>query len=142
MPRYIVLDANVFASALIKPTGIPGVIISNLIRSGDTQAILTPSIMSEIERILFYPKVRKYISLNDDEIKNWIEAFSIISYFFVPKYHYKPIVLEDPDDDIYLIAAIEGHASVVVSGDKHLLKLGAYKGIKILSPKEYYEKPD
>lgn len=139
MPQRLVIDANIFASALIKPSGTPGLIISNLFQSPDLQVIFTPGIQSELERILFYPKVRKYISLKDEEIKNWLDALMIISYFFVPKYKYEPIVLEDPYDDIYIIAALEGSSNLILSGDQHLIKLNGLNGINIINPREYWE---
>lgn len=46
------------------------------------------------------------------------------------------VIAEDPADDIVLGTAVEGKASHVVSGDKHLLHLGQYKGIRIVTPSE------
>lgn len=42
-------------------------------------------------------------------------------------------VKEDPDDDIIVRAAYDGKADYIVSGDRHLLALKEYKGIKILT---------
>jgi len=41
----------------------------------------------------------------------------------------------DPDDDKYLAAALEGRATLVVTGDPDLLALGEYEGIRIVSPR-------
>lgn len=49
------------------------------------------------------------------------------------------VITEDPADDIVLGTAVEGKASHVVSGDKHLLDLGGYRGIRIVTPKEMLE---
>ena len=43
-----------------------------------------------------------------------------------------PVVLSDPDDDTVLACALAAQAEVVVSGDRHLLQLGAYSAIPIL----------
>ena len=40
----------------------------------------------------------------------------------------------DPDDDKCLDVAINGRADVVVTGDKDLLDLNPFRGIKILTP--------
>ena len=40
----------------------------------------------------------------------------------------------DPDDDKFLEAAIEGQAQYVVTGDKDLLGLKTYRGIRIVRP--------
>jgi uncharacterized protein len=44
---------------------------------------------------------------------------------------------EDPDDNQILEAAVEGVADVIVSGDKHLLRMKMYRGIEILTIGEF-----
>jgi len=46
-------------------------------------------------------------------------------------------VSEDPDDDIYLAAAIEGRCSYIVSGDPDLLSLDEYEGARIVKPRAF-----
>jgi len=43
-----------------------------------------------------------------------------------------PVVLSDPDDDNVLACALAANADVIVSGDRHLLQMGAYSAIPIL----------
>lgn len=43
-------------------------------------------------------------------------------------------IAADPDDDRILEAALEGEADVIVSGDKHLLRLGTCREIPVLKP--------
>lgn len=45
-----------------------------------------------------------------------------------------PTILDDPDDDAVLACALAAGADVIVSGDDHLLRLGAYQRIVIMSP--------
>jgi len=49
------------------------------------------------------------------------------------------VIDQDPADDKFIIAALEARADYIVSGDQHLLELGAYKNIKIVSPREFVE---
>ncbi len=42
------------------------------------------------------------------------------------------VVHDDPDDDAVLACAVAASASMIVSGDKHLLNLASYQGIPIL----------
>ena len=42
-------------------------------------------------------------------------------------------VSADPDDDKYL-AAVAGRASVVVTGDPHLLTVREYEGVRVITP--------
>jgi putative PIN family toxin of toxin-antitoxin system len=49
-------------------------------------------------------------------------------------------VAEDPDDDKFIECALIGHADVIVSGDHHLLDLGAVEGIPVLSPRQFLQR--
>ena len=44
-------------------------------------------------------------------------------------------VSDDPDDDKYIAAAVEGRAAFVVTGDPDLLALKEHEGIRIVSPR-------
>ncbi len=46
-------------------------------------------------------------------------------------------VCKDPDDDKFIACALAGRASVITSGDKHLLSVSGYAGIAILPPKRF-----
>ncbi len=46
-------------------------------------------------------------------------------------------IKEDPSDNLFINLAIDGKAKILVSGDSHLLKLKEYKGIRIISLKEF-----
>ncbi len=46
------------------------------------------------------------------------------------------VVAEDPDDDIVLATASQVRAGYIVSGDPHILKLGVYRGIRIVTVRE------
>ena len=58
--------------------------------------------------------------------------------YFMPKTKFD-IVKEDQYDNKFLEAAFEGDCDYLVSQDNHLLKLKEFKGIKIMSPKEFLE---
>lgn len=47
------------------------------------------------------------------------------------------VIKQDPDDDHILAAADTARVECIVTGDKHLLQLGSYKGIPILSPADF-----
>jgi uncharacterized protein len=47
-------------------------------------------------------------------------------------------VSRDPDDDLVLSAAREGGCSCIVTGDAHLLDLGSWCGIHILTPQDFW----
>lgn len=48
-------------------------------------------------------------------------------------------VCEDPDDDMFIACAIASRSKVIVSGDKHLLKVSEFRGVKILKPRDFVD---
>jgi predicted nucleic acid-binding protein len=47
------------------------------------------------------------------------------------------IVKEDHDDNKIIECAVTGKADYIITKDKHLLKIKNYKGIKIITPREF-----
>jgi uncharacterized protein len=45
----------------------------------------------------------------------------------------------DPDDEMFLVCALEGKAQVIISGDHHLLDLGSFQGIPILTSRIFLD---
>ena len=43
----------------------------------------------------------------------------------------------DPKDDMVLETAVLAGAEIIVTGDKDLLTMGQFRGIRILTPREY-----
>lgn len=131
-----VLDANVVVSGLIRPEGPPGRILVRLLRDRAFELVASPAILDELRRTLRYPKIRKYLRLPEGEIDLWVDALGAISVVVSGEVS-RPLVAADPDDDMYLAAAAEGLASYIVSGDRHLLEIGEYDGIPILTPRAF-----
>lgn len=49
------------------------------------------------------------------------------------------VIEQDPDDDMFIECAAIAGASIIVSGDSHLLELGEYHGIRILKPGDFLD---
>jgi len=128
-----VLDANVFASALVKPDGPPGRLLHLLLADRTFEVVLSESILVELRRCLDYPKLRKFIRLTDEEIDRWLLALELTADMVTPCREVRAIS-DDPDDDHLLAAALEGRAAFLVTGDRHVLALGEYEGIRIVTP--------
>jgi putative PIN family toxin of toxin-antitoxin system len=47
------------------------------------------------------------------------------------------VVGDDPHDDKFIECALVADATIIVSGDHHLLELGSYEGIAMLSAAEF-----
>jgi len=81
-------------------------------------------------------KLKTKFGLNDEEVDRILLDFST---FTVPVKVTKRIqvVSDDPDDDKFIECALSCDADFIISGDKHLLKMKEYAGIKIFKAKEF-----
>ncbi len=133
----VVLDTNVYVSALLNPFGKPGRLISNIFSPVQVyMPVLTPEICHELRTTLCYPKIKKLVKMEENDIERWILALCSFGYELIPKHIYPTLIQEDPKDDRFLIAAIESGSSLIVSGDKHLLSKHPFEGILIYTPAE------
>ena len=48
-------------------------------------------------------------------------------------------VCDDPEDDKFLACALAGNSKLIISGDKHLLKISGYRGIKVIKPRKFFD---
>ena len=48
-------------------------------------------------------------------------------------------VCDDPDDDKFFACAIAGGADLIISGDKHLLKMSGYQRIEVVRPRQFVD---
>ena len=132
-----VLDANVFVSAAIHPEGPPGQIIGRFLRTDAFTLVLSEAIVEEVLRALEYPKVRRYVRRGLDRAL-WFEDLVVLADLVAGTVLVSG-VSKDPDDDKYLAAAAAGRASFVVTGDPHLLAVGQYEGVRIVSPRTFLD---
>jgi len=128
----VVLDTNVFISALFWK-GAPYQIFKRILE-GAILNFISPQILEELkERLL------KKFKLPPEKVKEFLEIIVFNSQIVYPKKKVN-IVKKDPEDNKILECALEAKASFVISGDGHLLEIKKYKGIKIISPKEFLSK--
>jgi len=114
----VVLDANVYISALIRPQGPPGQIIRRVL-DNSFEIVLSPAIVEKTGRAFAYPRVRKYIHAGVDS-ELWFEDVILLAQLVAGDYEVEGISV-DADDDKYLAAAVEGSATLIVTGDPDLL---------------------
>lgn len=133
----IVLDTNVFVSALIRPESVPAQIVQAW-RKEEITLLTSPAIISEIERVLQYPHIKNLSSLTDERIIALLQLLTRKS-LHTPERLKLSVILEDPDDNVILSCAVEGRADYIVSGDKHLLQINEYDGIHILTPRQFLD---
>jgi len=121
-----VIDTNVFISSLLFE-GVAKKLVECW-QKGKFIFLISKPILEEYIKVLSYPK----FELSQDEIKEIIveELLPFVEIVVIKKS--VSIIKEDPFDNIFLSTALEGKADFIVSGDRHLLDLKEYRGIRII----------
>jgi putative PIN family toxin of toxin-antitoxin system len=132
-PR-LVIDTNVFVSGLISGTGSPARILRAIQRNRVVHLVSDP-IIDEYLRVLDYSRIRKFKKITDEFVAD------IASYLIYRTERVELVssiqLSRDPDDDVFLETAVDGSATLLVTGDKaDLLSLRVVKGIPIVSATE------
>ena len=127
----IVLDTNVFISSFFG--GNPRTII-DLWKDGRLTLCLSQDIFDE------YIEVLRRLGLDntpelEELLKLFATGFHIVFTTRTPEIH----VVADPDDDKFIACAQALKAGCVVSGDKALVDVRLYQGIRIVTPREFLE---
>ena len=71
-----------------------------------------------------------------EEIEWWEDIVLEKSILVIPKRKVN-VVKDDPDDNKFIEAALEGKADYIVTQDRHLLNIKEFEGIKMVTPKEF-----
>lgn len=127
----IVIDTNVLISGIFFG-GLPRQILSAVVRRQIT-ACATVEIIDEYEEIVQEMITRKQGHLNSTILTPLINAIEIMD----PVTRVK--ICRDPDDDKFIGCAKDARALYIVSGDKDLLVISDYEGIRIVTAKEFCE---
>ena len=130
-----VIDTNQFVSSLISKQG-PSAQLIDRWREQRFILVTSPEIIAEIQRVLEYPHISKKYKLSKSDVQSLltlIEHEAVV----IPKLPAVHVIKDDPDDDKFLACALAARAEYIVSGDQHLLSLGSYKSISIVTVKEF-----
>ncbi len=116
-PLRVVIDPNVYVSAAITPTGTCGQLI-DAVDDSVVVAVSCPHLLSELQRALLHPKLRRYVSP--------AEAVAYSDTVRVRTERYPDPVsaaerTRDPKDDYLVNLAVDTDADGIISGDPDLL---------------------
>jgi putative PIN family toxin of toxin-antitoxin system len=127
----VVLDTNILVSALLFSGDLSKII--DLWLKGKIIPLITSETFEEFQKVLAYPK----FSLTEEEIKMIIEEHVLPFFEVVEPEESITGICNDPDDDKFLTCALSGRAEFIISGDKELCNLKKYKGVKIITAREF-----
>ncbi len=123
------LDTNVLVSVFAKPKGAPGEIYQ-LWKEGRFDLAISAYILKELERVLV-----KKLGLKQSFVDDRLHEFYTLAFIV------DPIELEIKgiqSKDLPIIGtALAGHASMLVTGDKQILKFASFDNVRIVSPQKF-----
>lgn len=125
MPR-IVVDTNVLVSSFFggKPREV-----MELWRDGQFVLCLSDEIVAEYLEVLARFEHAKQEA---QEFLAMVSEGEGVAYV-LPRERLR-VVVADPEDNKFLECAVTAEAELIVSGDRHLLGLGEFRGIVIVDP--------
>jgi putative PIN family toxin of toxin-antitoxin system len=132
----VVLDTNVYLSALISPSGPPARIVE-LWLEGRFEVISSDAVEAEVLDGLEREKIRRYIRRSPDWVRRFLLSQRQATLWVEPAV--VDIIPQDPPANLIIGTAIIGTADFIVSGNRHLLDLGTYDDIQIVTPRQFLD---
>ena len=126
----VIFDTNVLISALLWPKGIPARIVA-LARQGRIRSVTSSVLLEEFRRVL-----EGKMGFSTESAQESLEIVIEHSEVVIPSRRFQ-VIESDPDDDRVLECAVAGNADWIVTGDHHLLRLGHFQNIPIVTPREF-----
>src|SRR5665213_2330612 len=126
----LVVDTNVFVSALLKSNTFPHQVLRRVLDHGGllTSVATTDELLGVLQR----PGIAK---LTVSSLR--LEITGLLATAERIEITESVAVCRDPKDDKFLELALAGNANVIVTGDADLLALHPFRGIPILTPASF-----
>lgn len=125
----VVFDSNILIAALLFPGGRADAAVGNTIDGKDDLLISRP-IIQEVLAVL-----AKKFSRDKEELSRVAVVLGEMGTLVEPSRRLS--VFRDEPDNRILECAVEGKAEVIVTGDKAMLALGEYAGVRLIPLAEY-----
>lgn len=129
----VVLDTNVVVSALIWG-GTPYTLLQAA-TDGDIELYTSPALLIELREVLAHQHLASRLAQQLSSVEQAIDFYGELAVSVSPLTTPRAVP-GDADDDHVIAAALAAKADVVVSGDRHLLSMGGFEGLAIVTPAE------
>lgn len=128
----VVFDSNILISALLFPGRRADVAVAKIL-DGTDNLIISRAIINEVLSVL-----ASKFSRDKEELSRVAVLLGEMGQIVEPSRHLS--VLKDEPDNRILECAVEGKAVVIVTGDKAMLAMGEYEGIRLMALADYLAK--
>ncbi len=132
MPPNVVVDASVLVSAFLFPGSVPGRVMT-LAAEGGFALFLSWILIEETRRSLMNPRLRTAYRHDEVAVLAYGARLARVGTVLSGPLPDIGAVCRDPDDDHVIAAAVASDATFIVTGDKDLLSLGTFRGIRIVT---------
>ncbi|MCA1805861.1 MAG: putative toxin-antitoxin system toxin component, PIN family [Xanthomonadaceae bacterium] len=127
----VVIDTNVWISAALTREGVAARLVRQVLLLG--RPVFSPATFAELETRIWRPRFDPYLSLelrqrilhDLDATAHWVEITPDMA---------ARTWCRDPDDDMFIQAALTAGATWLVTGDQDLLDVPDIPGLRILTP--------
>ena len=133
------LDTNVFVSSLLVKQGVPARVL-HAWRERRYVLATSPAIIAETRATLGYPRIQRKYAITDEDVDQLVRLLEQDAIVVPSLADVVGAVPDDPADELVLACAVEAQADVIVSGDHHLLDLGEFRGIPVLTVREFLDR--
>jgi putative PIN family toxin of toxin-antitoxin system len=125
----VVFDTNILVSAIVFPGGRADEALQRIIEEKD-ELVLSKPILDELLSVL----ARKF-ARDAEELAHVAFVLAGIAHFVKPRRRMR--VVDDEPDNRILECAVTGAADAIVTGDRAMLALGGYRGVRIVTLADY-----
>ena len=137
----ILLDTNILVGAAADGQGLAGRLLQE-IASGPHVLVNSPYVLSEVARVLAYPRLQARWQLDQKTVREFVSRVSDIAEIVLTTTPDR-IVAADPDDDPIVQTAVLGGVDVLCTRDTHLLDSAvveycAGQGIQVMNDIDLY----
>jgi putative PIN family toxin of toxin-antitoxin system len=127
----VVADTNVFISALVFG-GLPGRFLDLALRRKFT-LVISKALLDELDE-----KLRGKFAVSGSDALAIRARLEDNATVVDPDFELNAVP-DDPDDNRVLECALAGKADSIVSGDRHLLRMGSFEGIDLVTVRQFLE---
>lgn len=134
--RRVVLDTNILVSGFIARSSTAAVFRAVLLARTRFKVCVSDAIETELIEAFDRPRIARY-ARSQLEIAQYLESLIAGSVRVFPTE--RIAASPDPKDNIFLEAALAGGAIAIVTGDRVLRTISPWRGIPIVSPREFVD---